>query len=125
MSAPAATPPDPHAVPTGAPASPTTVADGVRRVVVVGGGPAAHRLAESLASRADASSPGLRITVVGDEPHLPYDRVQLSKRLAGEVDLTLGEAAFWDHVALDCRPGRLATRIDPVARDPVASTSSS
>ncbi|MGJ1633877.1 nitrite reductase large subunit NirB [Clavibacter sepedonicus] len=120
MSAAPATPSDPHAVPTPPPAAqptrPIGGPDGVRRVVVVGGGPAAHRLAESLASRVDASSPALRITVVGDEPHLPYDRVQLSKRLTGEVDLTLGASAFWDHVALDCLPGRLVTRIDPTAR---------
>ena len=128
MSASGATPSDPHAAPTRAaasptsagvvpaPGTPTTGPDGVRRIVVVGGGPAAHRLAESLASRVDAGSPRLRITVVGDEPHLPYDRVQLSKRLHGEVDLTLGAPAFWDHAALDCRPGRLATRLDPAAR---------
>ena len=66
MSASGATPSDPHAAPTRAaasptsagvvpaPGTPTTGPDGVRRVVIVGGGPAAHRLAESLASRVDA-----------------------------------------------------------------------
>ncbi|MFD2339334.1 nitrite reductase large subunit [Clavibacter tessellarius] len=115
MSASATTPPEPHAAASSA-SAPTAGPDGLRHVVVIGGGPAAHRLTESLVARMDPAAPGLRVTVVGDEPHLPYDRVQLSKRLAGEVDLTLGDAAFWRHVALDCRPGRLATRIDPDAR---------
>ncbi|KPG76464.1 hypothetical protein, partial [Frigoribacterium sp. RIT-PI-h] len=67
----------------------------VPRVLVVGGGPAAHRLAEALAARATADGPVAQVTVVGEEVHLPYDRVALSTRLAGAVDLTLGAGSVW------------------------------
>jgi nitrite reductase (NADH) large subunit len=97
-------------------ASTLPVAREIRRVVVVGGGPAAHRVTESLVSRLDDSAPELDIVVVGDEPHLPYDRVSLSKRLESEVDLTLGEAVFWDAPSLSYRTGTLATAIDPDAQ---------
>ena len=43
---------------------------GVRDVLIVGGGPAAHRLADSLHAR-DAERT-LRVTVVGEELHRPY-----------------------------------------------------
>ncbi|NQX13333.1 nitrite reductase large subunit [Microbacteriaceae bacterium VKM Ac-2855] len=88
-----------------------------RHILVVGGGPAAHRLTESLSSRLDPARPELRITVVGEERHLPYDRVALSKRLEGEVDLTLGTAAMWD-VASYLSNTRV-TAIDPEARTAV------
>ena len=66
--------------------------DRPREVVVIGGGPAAHRLVDALQSRAlqsHESEQGIRITVLADEPHLPYDRVALSTRLGGDADLTL------------------------------------
>ena len=68
-----------------------------RHTLIAGGGPAAHRLVEALLSRfADEPSVAHRITVLAEEPHLPYDRVQLSKRLAdGTVDLTLEPASCW------------------------------
>ncbi|MFM0054798.1 FAD-dependent oxidoreductase [Paraburkholderia phytofirmans] len=43
--------------------------------VIVGGGQAGRRAAEVLRERA----PEARICIVGDEPHLPYDRPSLSK----------------------------------------------
>lgn len=53
----------------------------VRNVVVVGGSLAGLRAAESLRHGGFDGS----ITVIGDEPHLPYDRPPLSKRvLSGE-----------------------------------------
>ncbi|NQD40657.1 nitrite reductase large subunit NirB [Glutamicibacter halophytocola] len=72
-----------------------------RRVLVIGGGPAAHRFTESLASRAPQN---LHITVLTEEAHLPYDRVALSKALTDrDVDLTLGDATLWEaeHVTLE------------------------
>ena len=33
----------------------------------------------------------MQVTVVGDEVHLPYDRVALSRRLVDSEDLTLGD----------------------------------
>ncbi len=54
-----------------------------RRVVVVGGGMVGARLAEELAARADGAT---RVTVVGAEPHEPYNRVLLSEVVGGAVD---------------------------------------
>ena len=83
-----------------------------RRVVILGGGPAAHRLADALHSR--DTDRLLRVTVLSEEPHLPYDRVALSTRLAGDVDLTLNPSTVWDteHVVLQRN-----TRADAVDTD--------
>ena len=86
----------------------------VRRVVVAGGGPAAHRFVEAMHARGLA---GWQITVLTEEAHLPYDRVALSKALTDTgVDLTLGEASLWDHEALTLRTGERATVIDTAAK---------
>lgn len=76
------------------------VAAGTRHVVVVGGGPAAHRLADSLHAR--DTERRLRVTVVGEESWAPYDRVALSSRLADTAaDLTLPDTPWDDgHVRL-------------------------
>ncbi|NQX28081.1 nitrite reductase large subunit [Microbacteriaceae bacterium VKM Ac-2854] len=89
-----------------------------RHVLVVGGGPAAHRLAESLSSRLDPADPQLRITVLGEEPHLPYDRVALSKRLDGAADLTLG-TGVWD--AATYLPNTRVASIDPATSTAVTA----
>ncbi|MET8678546.1 FAD-dependent oxidoreductase [Streptomyces sp. NPDC004647] len=49
------------------------------RIAVVGGGMAAARLVQQLAAYGDA----LDVTVIGEEPHLPYNRVLLADVLAG------------------------------------------
>ncbi|MFJ5552939.1 NAD(P)/FAD-dependent oxidoreductase [Streptomyces sp. NPDC093225] len=49
-----------------------------RHVVVIGGGLAGPRLAQRL-----AGVPGVRVTVLGEEPHAPYNRVLLAEVLAG------------------------------------------
>ena len=91
-------------------------ANGVRprEVVVVGGGPAAHRFVDAIQSRDTEHS--VRVTVVAEEVHLPYDRVALSRRLAGAEDLTLQPSSHWaaEHVTL--RTGERATAIDPAAK---------
>ena len=84
-----------------------------RRVVVVGGGPAAHRFVDAMAAR---GLEGLEVTALTEEAHLPYDRVALSKALLGDVDLTLGEASMWDAAGVDLRLGSKAVRIDTAAR---------
>ncbi|WP_285114361.1 nitrite reductase large subunit NirB [Leifsonia sp. fls2-241-R2A-40a] len=92
-----------------------------RRTVIVGGGPAAHRLVDALVSRGGGTSRSL--VVVSEEPYLPYDRVQLSKRLAdATVDLTLEPASHWEDAAVELRLGEAATSIDTVART-IATTS--
>ena len=56
----------------------------MRDVVVVGASLAGLRSAESLRTAGFDGS----ITVIGDEPHMPYDRPPLSKRLlAGEWEV--------------------------------------
>jgi nitrite reductase (NADH) large subunit len=83
----------------------------VRRLVIVGGGPAAHRLADAVHSRDAGQS--YQITVIGEEPHRPYDRVALSTMLGGDVDLTLGAAQMWDSVRF--LAGERVTEVDALA----------
>ncbi|MFI7447977.1 nitrite reductase large subunit NirB [Nonomuraea sp. NPDC049714] len=51
----------------------------MRKIVVVGYGPAAHRLVEALLQRGFDG----RITVIGEEPRPAYDRVALTSYLSG------------------------------------------
>ncbi|WP_052273787.1 nitrite reductase large subunit NirB [Arthrobacter sp. L77] len=84
-----------------------------RRVVVVGGGPAAHRFVEALWRR---GMDGLHLTVLAEEAHAPYDRVALSSALTGDVDLGLGEPLMWREPAIRLVTGERAVRLDPAAR---------
>ncbi|MFJ4208772.1 nitrite reductase large subunit NirB [Paenarthrobacter sp. NPDC089675] len=85
-----------------------------RRIVVVGGGPAAHRFTDAMYNR---GLEGWQVTVLTEEAHLPYDRVALSKALTETgVDLTLGEASMWEHEALELKTGERAVAIDAAAR---------
>lgn len=88
--------------------------DAAHHVVVIGGGPAAHRLADALNARDVGRA--LRVTVLSEEPHLPYDRVALSKRLTGGIDLTLQPSSLRssDHVRV--LTGEKAVAIDRAAR---------
>jgi len=52
-----------------------------RPLVVVGSGPAGHRLIQAVCQR----MPGAPIVWYGDEPWAPYNRVKLSSLLAGET----------------------------------------
>ncbi|RXZ48049.1 FAD-dependent oxidoreductase, partial [Agromyces binzhouensis] len=81
-----------------------------RDVLVVGGGPAAHRLADSLHARDGGRS--LRVTVVADEAHAPYDRVALSTRLADPTaDLAL-PATPWAEGSVRLITGERVTEVD-------------
>ena len=86
------------------------ISDG-RRIVVLGGGPAAHRLVEAIRSRDPEGA--VHVTVIAEERHAPYDRVALSKRLGTEHDLTLGDVWHEDHTVL--RVSDRATAVDTVA----------
>lgn len=59
-----------------------------RRIVVVGHGMVSARLLDELGRlTADLSAPRLDVTVIGEEPHPPYNRLLLSEVVAGRADL--------------------------------------
>ncbi|WP_214324043.1 nitrite reductase large subunit NirB [Nonomuraea sediminis] len=78
------------------------------RVVVVGNGPAAHRLVSTLESRGFEGS----ITVLGEEPRPAYDRVALTSYLTGTP---LSELTF-DEISADVRLGARVVGIDRASR---------
>ncbi len=80
-----------------------------RRIVVIGGGPAAHRCVERLVA---AGRPDLSITLLTEESSPPYDRVALSRRLTGDEDLTLGEPELWRQPGVTLRTGERVVEID-------------
>ncbi|MEE2569319.1 nitrite reductase large subunit NirB [Pseudarthrobacter sp. J64] len=81
-----------------------------RRIVVAGGGPAAHRFADAMHAR---GLDGWHVTVLTEEAHLPYDRVALSKALTEkDVDLTLGAASMWDHPSLELKTSERVVKIN-------------
>jgi 3-phenylpropionate/trans-cinnamate dioxygenase ferredoxin reductase subunit len=81
-------------------------------VVIVGAGQAAGQLIASLSQDGFTG----QVTLVGDEPHLPYQRPPLSKKfLAGEMSLDrlfVRPAAFYDKAGTTLMLGRRAERID-------------
>ena len=90
-----------------------------RRIVVVGGGPAAHRFTEAMCARGTA---GLAITVLTEETHLPYDRVALSRALTETgVDLTLGDRELWNNDAVTLVTGARAVDLDLAAREVITA----
>ncbi len=93
-----------------------------KRLVVVGGGMVAHRLVEALRSRDDGND--WRITVLAEEPRLPYDRVALTTYFSGRApaDLSLGEPALWADPAVILRKGVAAIAVDTDRRTVTLST---
>lgn len=85
----------------------------IRRIVVVGGSLAGLRAVETLRNAGFDGS----ITVIGDEPHLPYDRPPLSKRLlSGEWEpdrIALRKPDDVDSLDVEWRRGVAATALDP------------
>ena len=77
------------------------------RIVLIGAGLAAQRCAETLR----ASGHDGPITMVGAEPHAPYDRPPLSKAmLAGErPDLACGPTAGTATTTIELRTGTRVT----------------
>lgn len=84
----------------------------MRHVVIVGASLAGLRAAETLRQ---AGFDG-EITLVGAEPHLPYDRPPLSKQvLAGEWEpdrIGLRPTEVYEELQLELRLGRTATSLD-------------
>ncbi|MGW6281831.1 nitrite reductase large subunit NirB [Kribbella sp. NPDC055071] len=87
-----------------------------RQVVVVGGGMVAHRLVEALRQR--DTDIQYRITVLAEEPRLPYDRVALTSYFSGRdpQDLALGDPELWGDPAVTLRKGVQVTSIDTATR---------
>jgi 3-phenylpropionate/trans-cinnamate dioxygenase ferredoxin reductase subunit len=85
-------------------------------LVIIGAGQAASQLMASLAQDGFAGE----ICLVGDEPHLPYQRPPLSKKfLAGELALDrlyVKPAAFYEKAGSRLLLGRRAERIDRAGR---------
>jgi NADPH-dependent 2,4-dienoyl-CoA reductase/sulfur reductase-like enzyme len=86
------------------------------RVVVVGASLAGLRACETLRTEGYRGT----ITLIGDEPHLPYDRPPLSKKLlAGEWEpdrIVLRKPDAIDELDLDLRLGQRAAGLDLDAR---------
>src|SRR5580704_8197768 len=86
-------------------------------VVIVGGGLAGLRVAEGLRG---AGFPG-RVTLVGDEPHEPYDRPPLSKAVleieGHEHAIKLAPEDMLAALSLDLRLGAPAVGLDRGRRE--------
>lgn len=85
-------------------------------IIIVGGGHAAGQAAASLRQEGFAG----RITILGDEPHIPYQRPPLSKQyLAGEQGLDrvyLRPLKFYQDRDVAVRTGVRVTALDPKAQ---------
>ena len=89
-----------------------------RRIVIVGAGLAGSRCAQTLRAEGFDGS----ITLVGEEPHPPYERPALSKEfLAGtREELLLQAPTAWAELEIDLELGVRVERIDTTRR--LAST---
>lgn len=88
-----------------------------QRIVVVGGGMAAIRLAEHV-----AGDDRLAVTVLADEPHAPYNRILLSAVLEGTHSadaLTLRSEEWCASNGIDLRLGARVLEIDRDTREVV------
>ncbi|EYR64171.1 nitrite reductase [Actinotalea ferrariae CF5-4] len=91
------------------------------RIVVVGAGMVAHRFADQLRSR--SAEGDWRLTVIGDEPLLPYDRVHLSDLFTGKDAAALAlEPSVWADPRITLVTGERVERLDRDARTVTTAT---
>ncbi|RMI09079.1 nitrite reductase large subunit NirB [Cellulomonas triticagri] len=84
-------------------------------VVVVGAGMVAHRFADQLCRRAGDRT--FHLTVLGDEPWAPYDRVHLSDVFAGRADADLAlDPAPWADPRVELITGDKVEALDREAQ---------
>ncbi|KAA9393754.1 nitrite reductase (NAD(P)H) [Kocuria coralli] len=90
---------------------PHTPAPGTgREILVIGGGPAAHRLVQKLIQRGLGED---RVTVLAEEPWSPYDRVALETLFNDPYrDLSLGGPEFWEHPQVTLHTDMRASDLD-------------
>ncbi|HWI74197.1 MAG TPA: FAD-dependent oxidoreductase, partial [Baekduia sp.] len=91
-------------------------APGPRRLVVIGTGMAGLAVVEEVLRRDPA---GWRVTMLGEEPGPVYNRIMLSKLLAGDCgpgDLEVKPLAWYTQRGIDLRGGSPAASIDTAAR---------
>ncbi|MDQ2630886.1 MAG: molybdopterin-dependent oxidoreductase, partial [Actinomycetota bacterium] len=84
-----------------------------RRLVVIGTGMAGQETVQELTRRVEPGS--WKVTMLGEEPGTPYNRILLSKLLAGEVEvpaLELRPPDWFARHGIDLRGGCPARRID-------------
>ncbi len=86
------------------------------QILIIGAGQAAAQAVDVLRRKGYAGA----LTIVGDEPLLPYQRPPLSKKyLSGALArdrLPIRHQSFYDEHRVEVRLGRRATTLDPVAR---------
>jgi assimilatory nitrate reductase electron transfer subunit len=82
------------------------------RVVVVGSGMVGTRFVDELGRITRGTTGRVMVTVLGEEPHAPYNRVLLSDAVAGRASLTALELPRLPTEHLTVHAGRRATRID-------------
>jgi len=88
----------------------------VSTILIIGAGQAGAQAIDTLRREGYRG----RLILVGDEPHLPYQRPPLSKKfLAGEMSaerLAFRHQAFYDDYGVELKLGLRALKLDPAAR---------
>ncbi|MDL2191493.1 FAD-dependent oxidoreductase [Cobetia sp. LC6] len=88
-------------------------------LVIIGHGMAAQKLLEQLVSLSPDQQLPWPTTVIGEEPHLPYNRIQLSPLLAGETQtegLISQQADWFSQHGITRISGDPVSQIDRAAR---------
>ncbi len=81
-----------------------------RKILVVGGGPAAWRFVRAIHGEGLGED---TVTVLMDEPFVPYDRVALEQIFNDtEKDLTLGESTLWEQPGIELKLNTRASALD-------------
>ncbi len=88
----------------------------MKRVLVIGNGMVSYKFCQKLSDQAKAQKYG--ITVIGEEPYVAYNRVNLSKYFEdqSEDDLTLAPFDWYNQQGIKMQISELATQIDSAAK---------